>query len=468
MYAVRLFLLCVFVAASFLSAADFIASWDFSGGKADSLDGKYEFALQNNSYFDDLGLHIQPSGDKPHGLRSKRVYAELSPQGSFELAISFTLDESAFGEAAPKQIYLWDSKYVPSPNPKQARYHYGFCLYLIQSKGKFSPRSAFGYGEHSQAANAGYQSLEANSEYTLVLRYDQYGKVSYILNGKALPSILIPAGQIAPAKLATQIGDRYGSSQAPLPGHISKVSLAAIQTDEPGSTRVQKTEFSLSSPPVLEPAQNCLLAWDFKAGNLVSKPGDCMLSLRDNSAVVAAGEGYALWIKDNEPSLPSGAVAAGDNPLLAPEGSFSVNVSFYAPSEHFSSDKYATYYLLDNKYIALPNEKQKDYHKGFSLILCGTNEKLRPRVYLGFGESSESVMGKSMTVSLERWHLLKMRFDVKGEVKFWLDGVEAGGGTCSASALAAAKRLFSIGSRLGSSYYPFPGFIGSVQICQED
>lgn len=142
---------------------------------------------------------------------------------------------------------------------------------------------------------------------------------------------------------------------------------------------------------------------------------------------------------------------------LSPSGSFSLEMWVQAKPELASHPRHV--FLVDKKYVS-----DQDYQ----LILDppAKDGSRSWKAVLGFGTESQT-WRTDQPLKLEpgTWTHLAMTYDAAGTLKFYVNGVPAGGGfKAGRGPVAPGKRALSIGDRGGSSYAGFPGLIDEVRI----
>lgn len=224
-----------FILACATASAAVIAEWDLSKGYT-SLDGKFNLkpqaAAQVKMADDKSGVvFIAPDTDSPAGLRTDKTYKELTPQGAFEIAITFRPDMSCYKPNTKRQYsVLWDNKYYFPNGKKEIRFNNGFMVRMSIGSGLLYPQIFLGTGSETLEFKGTTTKVEPGKFYTIKIKVDPAVGVSFTWgNGKEVLRKLKPeqAGfKVASAHYPVTIGDRYSSTRAPFAGVISKVVLS--------------------------------------------------------------------------------------------------------------------------------------------------------------------------------------------------------------------------------------------------
>ena len=217
------------------ACAAVVAEWDFTKGY-NSADGKFNLkpqaAAQVRMADDKSGaLFIAPDGDKPAGLRAAGTHKELTPQGAFELAITFRPDMKCYKPHTKRQYsVLWDTKYYFATGKKETRFNNGFMVRMSIGRGTMYPQLFIGTGSATVEFSGASIKVEPDKFYTLRIKFDPAAGVTFAWDGGKEVLRKFKPGQeglkIAKAHYPVTIGDRYSSTRAPFAGVISKVVLS--------------------------------------------------------------------------------------------------------------------------------------------------------------------------------------------------------------------------------------------------
>lgn len=223
-------------AAGMVSAQEEIASWDFSKGKIDSVDGKFKMRFRGSTKISgpegkqylDVGM---TNKDKPEGIEAVKKYPELTPKGAFRLEAKVRLRERT---TTKTQMVIWDTNYVldaswgrHKTNPDSKK---GFALILARAKsGKFIVSARFGFAQSLEPAYSAPFDLKEYEDVALAVEYDGIKEVSFFVNGQfSRKTVLRTGGPLAQAFYPLTIGDRYNSGFSRFDGQIMEVKLTAL------------------------------------------------------------------------------------------------------------------------------------------------------------------------------------------------------------------------------------------------
>ena len=223
-------------AAGLVSAQEVIASWDFTKGKIDSVDGKFKMRFRGNTkiageqgkQYLDIGL---TNKDKPEGIVSAKRYPELTPKGAFRLEVKARLREQSSNKP---EMALWDNNYVMDAswgrhktNPDSKK---GFAFQLLRRKdGTFICAGRFGFAKSLEPAYSKPMTLNEDEDFTLAVEYDGVKTVSFYLNGTLNQKTnLKTGGPLTEAVYPLTIGDRHSSIHQRFDGQILEVKLTAL------------------------------------------------------------------------------------------------------------------------------------------------------------------------------------------------------------------------------------------------
>ena len=223
-------------AAGLVSAQEVIASWDFTKGKIDSVDGKFKMRFRGNTkiageegkQYLDVGL---TNKDKPEGIVTVKKYPELTPKGAFRLEVKARLREQSTNKP---EMAIWDNNYVMDAswgrhktNPDSKK---GFAFQLIRRKdGKFICAGRFGFAKSLEPAYSKPMALNEDEDFTLAMEYDGVKTVSFYLNGTLNQKTnLKTGGPLTEAVYPLTIGDRHSSIHQRFDGQILEVKLIAL------------------------------------------------------------------------------------------------------------------------------------------------------------------------------------------------------------------------------------------------
>lgn len=146
-----------------------------------------------------------------------------------------------------------------------------------------------------------------------------------------------------------------------------------------------------------------------------------------------------------------------NTPTLSPSDAFSMEMWLKAKPEDVFVPELSPV-LADSKYVPVD-------HSGFMWSI-GRAEKDGSRrfiVSIGLGNTTARWTSDSFHFTPGTWQHAAFSYNGKGEVSFWLDGVEIGRSQVpGAGGMASSGRDLSIGDRLGSNFNGFPGWIDEV------
>ena len=203
-------------------------------------------------------------------------------------------------------------------------------------------------------------------------------------------------------------------------------------------------------------AADTVVLWDFKKADVLK--GRYPLTLRGKSVIKNDG----LFVPAGAFNERAGAMTIKDNLAEFFEGNFSVSVKFSISSQEKPNSPNLV--LLDNKYIFKSSKKGDDC--GFMLFLKqgkNSNEYI-PCAAFGYGNESVAVYGNSFKLSFNKTYTLKMVYDCRGKVQFFLDDVLCAGCKVPAKKIVKAKLPLHIGDRAGAAHWQLGGTIESVEI----
>jgi len=227
---------------------------------------------------------------------------------------------------------------------------------------------------------------------------------------------------------------------------------------------VPAAETTLPTPPELKSAEAVIARWDFRDGKPDSTDGKIAGVLRGPSTIVAAGNGHALKIASARGGAAAGLATARIYPELTPGNAFKIMVSFYLNPP----DGAGSAVLLDNKYVNMPKAGQEKYHRGYQINLYSNGASYCIECFWGFGDKTANTASTRMPLAPNAWHTAAVEFTGQGQVRYAIDGKDAGGGAVPAGSLAKPDNRLIIGDRVGNGYQPFPGLIGGVLIVDEN
>ena len=126
---------------------------------------------------------------------------------------------------------IYDSKYVAMPKSEaQKRYHKGFMFFLMpRGKNIYRICGAFGYGGTSAQAVSKDVEIKPDMPCTVSMLFTATGKVTFSLNGKAVGTVNVPAGNIAVPEGNIAFGDRVGANYFPLGGVLKSLEIKAAK-----------------------------------------------------------------------------------------------------------------------------------------------------------------------------------------------------------------------------------------------
>ena len=199
--------------------------------------------------------------------------------------------------------------------------------------------------------------------------------------------------------------------------------------------------------------------WSFDAGvELTDGSGNGHNLTLNGAKVVADGRfGGCLesWGGDPDENIAHQA-RAKSSPKLTPKGAFTVEMWIKPKAEIKDAPDC---YLLDNRYVDM---------SGMQLILgrkSGTGRRLR--MVLGIAGEYPAWSSEGYEFKPGVWYHIAFTYDGKGSGRFYINGSAQGGkDRPEYAAVAAGVKNLSIGDRIGSVYYGFPGYIDQVRICK--
>lgn len=227
--------LALFAAAITSVSAAVIAEWDFTKGLK-SADGKFEFKPR----VADL-VKLTPEGaefsfpaknDTDAGMATVKRYAEMTPKGAFELAITFKPDmEAYYPKTKTKYSVLLDNKYYYYHKSDKSAYHSGMLVRTTISNNNISVTLYLGMGKCTETVSGPYIKTDGKTFHTLKIKYDPAGTVTFVWdNQKPLVRQTKNKGPLSPAGYPLIVGDRYSSTRMPFKGTISKIVLSNADT----------------------------------------------------------------------------------------------------------------------------------------------------------------------------------------------------------------------------------------------
>lgn len=222
------------LACSAVSAA-VIAEWDFTKSMT-SADGKYTFkprvAALVKTTAEGVEFSFPAKPDTDAGATLEKTYKEMTPQGAFELEITFKPD---FNEYAPKgktkYSVLLDNKYYYYHKSNKPAFHSGLLVRANLAGSTVSATVYLGLGDRTVTVTSNWVKKVENKFYTLKMKYDPAaGTAAFSWDG-GKPTIrkIAKAANLAPAGRALVIGDRYSSTRMPFKGIISKIVLSSVE-----------------------------------------------------------------------------------------------------------------------------------------------------------------------------------------------------------------------------------------------
>ena len=201
--------------------------WDFT--KAAVLKGKYAPKLRKNAKLAD-GLAVTGADVKvPGGALLSGRFPALTPANAFEITAEIVLDGKF--KRTGNWAVIYDSKYVAMPRSEaQKRYHKGFMFFLMpRGKDIYRIGGAFGFGETSAQAVSKDVEIKSDVPCRVSMLFSATGKVTFSLNGKAVSTVNVPAGNIAVPDGNTAFGDRVGANYYPLGGVLKTLEIKAAK-----------------------------------------------------------------------------------------------------------------------------------------------------------------------------------------------------------------------------------------------
>lgn len=231
-------LLCAFVS---VQGEELIAHWDFTTGKINSADGKFEakargFTAIAENDSDGKFLRVGLSSkEKPEGIILRQKYPELSPKEGFRIEATVRLREQT---STQLNLVIWDSKYIfYYPKNDNPQYHHGFAFFL-QRKGEnqFQPIAWIGHGNQSSAFSGTPVTLQERKIYKLAFAYDGLNQGTFTINDNISSIVKTKVGGgMSPAVYNAIIGDRVGSTFNRFDGDIFEVRLFSFPKPKPKS-----------------------------------------------------------------------------------------------------------------------------------------------------------------------------------------------------------------------------------------
>ena len=164
-------------------------------------------------------------------------------------------------------------------------------------------------------------------------------------------------------------------------------------------------------------------------------------------------ESFCGWPVEDE----CHAAIVTNHPSLSPRGAFTLEM-WIKPKPEFVDCPVA--FLIDKKYVA---------HTDYQWTLGAANENDQRCAYLrlGFGDGSEEYVSQPSVFATNIWTHLAVTYDGAGTVRFFRDGTAQGTVTRTGRGyIAPGDHHLSIGDRLGSYYFGFPGYLTQVRLCQ--
>ncbi len=408
--------------------------WDFT--KSDALKGKYALTTFGKQALSKNGLAAPVTkGDDRSGAATILKYPEFTPKGNFYASVEFIID----GKAKHAQAYLvlLDNKYVPTDkNPKN---HCGFMLYLQKKKpGIFVPMAAFGYGKSSAVVTGREIKITPDKRHTLVMNYYAKNRVDFIFDGKSAGSAKVPAAVLVPGTRPLHIGNRAGKVYWPLGGTVVNVKINTLVA--------QKAKAATPFPR----------KWNFISAAVLK--GKYAPKLR-GSKITKTG----LAVLNNNVKKPSGAFMSGKFPELTPPNAFEISANVILDAKFKRTNKWSMIY--DAKYIAMPKESEKKYHKGFMFFFVHVKDNTyKLGGAFGYGTKSAQVLSKNFEMKPGTAYNLTMLFNSTGKVTFAVNGKIISIEDVPAGKIAVPEGKVAFGDRIGATYWPLGGTLKSIEI----
>ena len=200
--------------------------------------------------------------------------------------------------------------------------------------------------------------------------------------------------------------------------------------------------------------------WDFSKPDVLTA-GPIPLKLRKGAAI----KDGMLVSQTADRKIPGGAAALRVHSELDMAGAFSTVAVFQVDKASRDKDMIL---LFDNKNSFAQYAGSKEYFGGFNLALKprGNNE-YHPYATFGFGTASCQVTGNAFVLEPGKNHTLKMFFSGVGNVRFQIDGKDAGSDMVNFGGIAKANRPACIGDRTGSLFNPFGRGIMKFSLYEE-
>lgn len=155
----------------------------------------------------------------------------------------------------------------------------------------------------------------------------------------------------------------------------------------------------------------------------------------------------------------SHSIHVSQSPALSPGGAFTVEM-WVKPKAEDEFPAEVTPMLLDSKYV--PTD-----HTGFQFAMtkAGGDGARTLVATVGLGLRSETWYSRPVLIAGGQWIHLAFTYDGRGDLVFFANGADFGGGSKpDAGPMAAGSKPLAIGDRIGSLYRGFPGFLDEVRI----
>lgn len=227
----------------------------------------------------------------------------------------------------------------------------------------------------------------------------------------------------------------------------------------------------LSRAQYAEPWQSAYSVEDASGAHVVAlwkfdEMGDVVADVSGNGhdgkvdGAALRGEGRFGGCMESFPGWPvedvRHAVVVSNAPELSPYNAFTIEM-WICPAE--APDDYGQAFLVDKKYVS---------HQDYQWILEKPDftGNRRMRVVLGFGEDSDTWWSADAAVMQPQvWTHLAFTYDGAGTVHFFQDGRSLGKDVKTGrGSIHPGSHVLSLGDRVGSLYYGFPGRMDEVRI----
>ena len=198
-------------------------------------------------------------------------------------------------------------------------------------------------------------------------------------------------------------------------------------------------------------------AWDFQNNSAYN--GKYSVKTRGTTTL----DNNGLHVKSQAPSQIGGAILQKNHPELTPKNAFEISAIVIFDLD--ANKKASRAMVYDSKYVATPNKKQQQYHKGFMFFINFDGKKsFRPGAAFGFGNNSIQILGKNINFIPNKKYQLKMSFNALGKVSFFIDGKLNATVQVPAGNIAKSSITPVFGDRAGANYQPLMGKLLKLEL----